>query len=111
MELKVMDRVLLRQLLPIQGNIITLKIVKDALDTLDFTKEEIESLNFVQEGQNLKWDSTKDQPKEIVLSSLAIDMIKKELRTLEEQQKLKLEQMNIYDLLMNVRLSDKKGVK
>ena len=103
MELKVMDRVLLRQLLPIQGNIITLKIVKDALDTLDFTKEEIESLNFVQEGQNLKWDSTKDQPKEIVLSSLAIDMIKKELRTLEEQQKLKLEQMNIYDLLMNVR--------
>ena len=103
MELKVMDRVLLRQLLPIQGNIITLKIVKDALDTLDFTKDEIESLNFVQEGQNLKWDSTKDQPKEIVLSSLAIDMIKKELRTLEEQQKLKLEQMNIYDLLMNVR--------
>ena len=103
MELKVTDRILLRQLLPTQGNIITLKIIKDALDILDFTKEEMESLNFIQEGQNLKWAATADLPKEIALSSLAIDIIKKELRTLEEQQKLKLEQLNIYDLLMNVR--------
>ena len=103
MELKALDRILLRQLLPTQGNLVTLKIVKDALDVLDFTKEEMESLNFIQEGQSLKWTTTVDLPKEIALSSLAIDIIKKELRTLEEQQKLKLEQLNIYDLLMNVR--------
>ena len=63
MELKALDRILLRQLLPTQGNLVTLKIVKDALDVLDFTKEEMESLNFIQEGQSLKWTTTVDLPK------------------------------------------------
>ncbi len=100
MRLAVMERVLLGNMLEVEvGNFTTLKLVREARESLSFTKEEINELQFVQDGKNLKWDAEAALELgeiEILLNDV-VDIIKRMLTTLNDQAKLTDQHFSLYE--------------
>ena len=59
MQLTILERVLLLNVLPVEGNIITLRIIQDLRRNLAPTEEEIKKVNLRQEGTQIRWDDEK----------------------------------------------------
>ena len=58
MQLAVLDRLLLMSALPKEGDITTIKIVRELKESLSFSEEEHEPLSFHTEGAQLVWGHT-----------------------------------------------------
>lgn len=56
MKLSVMERLILLNLLPNEGNFTNLKLLRVAREVLSFTEDENKALNFHQEGDQVKWN-------------------------------------------------------
>ena len=95
MKLSVLDRLVLLNALPKEGQVTTLKIVRKLQDDLSFSEEEHKALNFRQEDERLFWDDLED--KEIEIGEKATDVIKSALRTLNDQGKLHIDAIDIYE--------------
>ena len=95
MELTVMERLVLLQILPKEGNLLQLKIVRQLREELSFSEQEHATLNF-QEGDGLiNWDQNKAGPKEVELGTKALEMIHKALAELDKAGKLRAEYLDL----------------
>jgi len=100
MKLSILDRLVLLNVLPKEGQVTTLKIVRKLREDLSFSEEEHKLLNFRQEDERLVWDDEGDIDKEIEIGERATDIIKSALRTLNDQGKLHIDAVDIYDRFM-----------
>jgi len=98
MKLSILDRLVLLNVLPKEGQVTTLKIVRKLQEDLSFSEEEHKRLNFRQEEDRLVWNDEED--KEIEIGERATDIIKSALRTLNDQGKLHIDAVDIYDRFM-----------
>lgn len=98
MKLSILDRLVLLNVLPKEGQVTTLKIVRKLQEDLSFSEEEHKRLNFRQEEDRLVWNDEED--KEIEIGEKATDVIKSALRTLNDQGKLHIDAVDIYDRFM-----------
>lgn len=93
MLLFVPDRLRLQEVLPQEGNVITLRIVRELREALSFTEEEIKRLDLREQDVNgvaaLTWTQEADLGKEVAIGEVAHDIIVKSLRKLDQQQRLK----------------------
>ncbi len=101
MLLKLRDRLGVLGVLPKEGDFLTLKIIRKLQDELSFTEEEIKELEIVQSNGQIKWSAEKDVGKEIEIGEKANDVIVLALSKLNDQKKLQLEHMDIYDMFIN----------
>ena len=83
--------------LPLEGNFITLKVVRKLREGLSFSEEEIKQYNFIQDKGRITWDDKAEQSKEIEIGEKAMDIIKEALKKLNEDKKLKDEHFTIYE--------------
>ena len=97
MKLSIADRLVLLNVLPRESNITTLKIVRQLKDDLSFSEEEHKKINFRNEGDKIAWDDSAIEPKEVNIGEKATDIIKASFKTLNEQKRLHIDFMDMYE--------------
>lgn len=97
MLLNVKQRLLLLNILPNEGNYDTLKIVRDQQDALSFTEEEYKGLQIKRDGDRYTWDEANDPLVDIPIGEVAVSIIRRALRLLDEEGLLKVEFLPLYE--------------
>jgi len=97
MELNVLDRLLLLNLLPVEGSFVNLKLLRVAREDLSFNEEENKSLNFQQQEDHMTWSDSPPIVKEVEIGDVVTDLIVKALKKLDKEEKLKPEHMELYE--------------
>lgn len=75
MELSVPDRMGLLTILPAQGDITTLRIVRELREALSFSEAEHKELGLVVEGDSVRWDGLNHIDKDIEIGPKATAII------------------------------------
>lgn len=96
MELSVLERVLLLNSLPSEGDLTTIRLIREFREELSFSEEEHALLNFVQDGQQLKWDG-KGISKDIEITAPVVKLVRATLMQLEKQEKLNVGHISLYE--------------
>lgn len=83
-----MDRILLLSVLPVEGDLTTLKLVRQARESLSFDEAEHAALNIHQDGQRVVWNTSNERDKDISIGAKITSMIHDRLIELSKQKKL-----------------------
>ena len=99
MNLNTFERLTLLNILPREGNITTLKIVRELNERVSFTAEEHESLKltFSEDGKQVRWDRNADKEVEFVFNGVETKMIVERLESLNKAEKLTAEHLSLYE--------------
>jgi len=97
MLLTVLERLVLLNILPKEGDFTTLKIVRKMREDLSFSEDEHKALKFVQEPDQLRWDDKAEADKEVTFGEKATDIIKETLKRLNDEKKLTEEIFSLYE--------------
>ena len=100
MELNVLNRLLLLNSLPKEGNITTLRIVQKLREDLSFSEDEHKKLNFLQNGDSLTWDTTTPVVKDVNVGPKAHALIVETLEALSKNKKLTADFLPLFDLFV-----------
>lgn len=108
MELRIAQRFLISNLLPEESNIDILRIVKELKMALSFSEEELKEKFIRREGDTYTWGDPEnedvvaaakavDEPVDIPIGERAFDVIKSTLNTVNNQGKLLMEFIPLYE--------------
>lgn len=97
MELNVLDRLLVLGLLPAEGDITTLRIVRKLREDLSFSEQEHEALHLTQEEGRITWEQQGATVKDVPLGPKATACIVKALSALSEQGKATAQHLDLFD--------------
>ena len=100
MNLAIKDRIVMIDLLPEQGGMIDMILIKSISDKVALTAKEITDFSVVQEGNSVKWDQSKDTGVEIHFEMSEIELLK---RRVEELDKSKSITMRTFDLCLKIK--------
>ena len=97
MELTVLERLVLLNILPAEGNFATLKLVRQLREELSFDEEEHKLLSFVQDGEQVRWNLEVEVVKDCVIGEKMTDLIVGKLKELDKKGELKDDQFSLYE--------------
>jgi len=97
MKLNVLERMMLLNVLPREGSFVTLKVVADLRDELGFSETEHKKYKFVETEGRVTWNPAVEQFKEVHIGEKATDVVVDALKKLDEEKKLSLESMSLYE--------------
>jgi hypothetical protein len=102
MELNVTERLMLLNMLPVEANITTLRLLRTLKEDLSFNEEENKSLNFVQDGEQLRWNiEAAETVKDVTIGEIMTVLIAGILTKLNTEEKLTEGHINLYDKFMD----------
>jgi hypothetical protein len=96
MELTIFERLMILNVLPAEGNIVTLRLIGDLKRNLSFTEEEIKTCNIKWNGNLVTWDD-RTYKKEINIGEKAFDVVAQGFKDLNTQKKLTEQQIPLYE--------------
>jgi hypothetical protein len=98
-DLSVQDRLLLLSILPPQGDIITLKIIRDLQTELSFSEKEIEGLNLrpSDDGKAMLWDLEKQFYLSAPIGPKAKEVIANALKDMNAKKALTAAHIDLYE--------------
>ena len=102
MELSVMERLVLLGILPKEGNFLTIKLVRQLRESLSFSEEENKAYSFKQEGDQIAWNTTTDQNKEIKIGEKMTDMVADVLKKMDKDKALKDDHYTLYEKFVEI---------
>ena len=97
MLLTLKERFSLPSILPTQGGFTKLVIKNDIIDKIKITQEEIKEFEIESNGQEVKWNTTKEKDLEVDFTELESNLIKECLSTLDKEEKLNDETFGLYN--------------
>ena len=99
MEMTVVERLVLLNILPKEGNFTTLKLVRELRENLSFDELENKRLNFQQDGDQIRWNESPEVnlPRDIEIGEKMTDLIVECLKELDKKEALKEEQFTLYE--------------
>lgn len=103
MNLTVLERLVLLNLLPKEGSFTTLKLVRKAREALSFDDIENRKLAFVQDGDQVRWNEREYIVKEVELGDMMTVEVVKALKKLDEDGKLRDEHLTLYEKFIEQR--------
>ena len=110
MEFSVLERIHLLGILPKEGDITTLRIIRDLRDALSFSEDDHKLLKFQSAGEGrIIWDVEGLKAvglKDVPVGEKAQDIILEVLKKLNDGKKLTLDAMSLYE-----RFVENKGVE
>ena len=112
MELNIVERIALLNVLPNEGNIITLRILKDLRSALSFTEGELEKFKmktttFPDGRMSIVWDEDfNKETSEIEIGKAAHGIVVQALTSLDRRQQLKTEAITIYEKFVEAKKVD-----
>jgi hypothetical protein len=96
-KLDVLERLMLLQVLPKEGNYSNLKALRVVREKLSFTEAENKALAFREEAGMLRWNPLGCPEKEIFFGEIIEGLIVKALKALNKQEKLTVDQFSLYE--------------
>lgn len=93
-----LERLLLLRILPRQGNLTTLRIVRDLERELSFNEGEHAALQFVNQGDAVKWNGEADKGKNVEFGDVAHELVRKALGEMDEAEALTMDFLPLCDL-------------
>ena len=100
-ELNVYERMMLLQMLPQQGDMTTLRIIRELRDNLSFSEEEHALLKFGNdEVGRTRWapeGANQVGEKQVAIGAKATEIIAAALKELEAQKKLHIDHLPLWD--------------
>lgn len=100
MLLSVFERFALLNILPMQGNVATLKIVRQLREDLSFGEDEHKLLEIESIDGGTKWNRTKEENKEVEIGPKALEIIRESYKKLDEKEEVSIEQLDVYTRFM-----------
>jgi hypothetical protein len=101
MLLHVKDRLLLLGILgKAEGNLITLRVIRDLQREVSFSEEESKALSFKSEGNAIQWDAAGDAGKEFEIGDLARKAITDIFKGIEEHGQLTMAHLPLYEMFL-----------
>lgn len=102
MKLNTPERLMLYEVLPRQGDVTSLKIVRDLQNELTFSQEEHDILSLVVDPKTsqITWNVKADFEKEIPLCNVAVKIIYDSLVELNRKKMLSIHYLDLYDKFM-----------
>lgn len=102
MKLTIAERIALLNVLPPQGNVVTLRIISSLQKELSFSEEEIQCYKIITEksteGIAITWDEDyASETKDIEIGETLHGIIVKQLKELDVQSKLVLGMLPLYE--------------
>jgi len=97
MTLTIKDRLLLLTVLPREGNIVTLRIIRKLRESLSFSEEEHARLGLVEKDNQVSWRTDVPQESEIDIGAKATKIVENTLQDLDKQKKLTEEFLPLWD--------------
>jgi hypothetical protein len=99
MQFTVLERMLLLNILPDQGDVTTLRINRKLKEALSFSEEEHAMLKFEFSPEIVKWEEARQDEcvKEVEVGHKAMEIVAKRFRELSDQRKLHEEHLPLYD--------------
>jgi hypothetical protein len=106
MKLSIVERLRLLEILPQQGDIGTLKIVRRLRETLSFSEEEVLEKGIVAsvDGDKIryKWDTEKEKPSVFEFKPVSFKIITDALKQANHRRQLPEQLISIYEELFGV---------
>lgn len=104
MKLKTYERLILLNILPLQGDFTTLKLLRKLRETLSFSEAEHKALQFKKsEDGRVEWLSEGDIEKDIIIGEKTTDIIVETLKKLDKEKKLKDEHFGLFEKFVEVK--------
>ncbi len=108
MLLTVGERFALLQIVPAQGNVVTLKIIRKLQEVLALSEQEIVEFGILNGGQErpdhsivpqdrIEWNDKGKEPREIEIGEKAKDVIADALKQLDKDKRLPLAYLDLYE--------------
>lgn len=97
MILTVMERLQLLQILPKEGDFLTLKVLRQLKDAISFGEDDHKLYKFEVKDGMARWDNSVPQEKEIVIGEKATDLVMDALKGLNDKKKLTEAHMSLYE--------------
>ncbi len=97
MKLSVSERVHLTDILPRQGDILTVKVVQTILEKIDFSIEELKKWSVKREDNSIRWDDKVAKDVEIEITNGEETVIVSTLRELSEKKTLSINHLSLWD--------------
>jgi len=108
MKLTVGERLMLLQVLPQEGNIVTLRIIRDLSNNLGLSEEEHKNFEIKQEDQKVSWNVKGNEEKDVQIGEKATDVIVDSLKNLDDNKKLIPQMMSLWDKFIEVKKEENK---
>jgi len=97
MKLNILERFTILQILPKEGNFVTLNIVRDLQKSLAPSEEEFKEFEIKQVGEQTTWNEKGIVDKEIKIGEKSTDIIIEALEKLDKENKLTPQHMSVYE--------------
>lgn len=101
MDLTVFERILLLNLLPNEGDITTLRLIRSLREDLSFSEAEHKKFAIVNNGTAIQWDeakaSAKSAKKRVEIGAKMREVIVAQFAALNDAKKLQSVQIDLYD--------------
>ena len=95
--LGVKDRIVLLGILPAEGNLTTIKIVRELREALSFSEAEHADLQMTQDGDRLTWREP-ETPRPVEIGAKGQEIIRSALEKLDQEKKLKEDHLGLCEL-------------
>ena len=104
-KLKIIDRLLLNGILPVENDILTLKIVRKIRDDISFDEAETKAIGLrkADDGKGAIWDDDSVQ-KEIEIGEKGVDIIYESIKEMNKQKRLTENHFHLYELFVGNRV-------
>ena len=96
-DLSVVERLQLLDILPQEGDVVTLRIIADLRRELSFSEQEIAASNLVTTGNQVTWNPSATTVKSIELGPKALSTIVETLTRLSAEKRLHLAKLPLYE--------------
>jgi len=95
--LTVLERLAVLNTLPKEGNYITLKVLRGLVTKVGFQSEEIAELGITYNDEGSSWNEKGNVPKEFEFDDVELDIIRKQFKKLDKENKLVQEMYSTYE--------------
>ena len=101
MKLSISERVALLSVLPHEGNITNIRLVRKLREGLSFSEEELATHSLDNTDDGVRWDPGPSDPmKDVEIGEKAMDVVKDALRTADSKRVLTEGHIPIWDKFM-----------
>jgi hypothetical protein len=99
MELGILERISLMNILPVEGDVVTVRILKKLRADLGFTEEELKEYEIKSEDNRVTWKED-GYKADISIGEKATDIIKSAFKKLDREGKIREEMLPLYEMFM-----------
>ena len=99
MELGIHERIILLNILPVEGDIVTVRIIKKLRTELGFTEKEIKTHKIRSAENQVMWEET-GYKANIEIGEKATEITREAFKRMDNEKKIREDMIDLYDRFM-----------